>query len=88
MTITIETGRQTIGAKRQLALCEWLRANGVDPNLVPDGKPIVVDEDEAVIRFKQLTVGPDGKTIIDPDNRNAVLTEDRTVPLLSPPPAG
>lgn len=86
MSITIETGYKVIGNERRLALCEWLRAHDIDPHTVPAGEPIEVDTDNAVIRFKQTVDGPDGKPVLDPDARNALLMTNRTIPLLSPPP--
>lgn len=63
-------------------LCDWFRANGVDPDTVPV-------EPAASIANGQLTllrkVHRDGSDVIHPTKPNEILTETVTVPLVQLP---
>ncbi|MEU7403830.1 hypothetical protein [Streptomyces sp. NPDC044948] len=67
----------------------WLRVNGIDPSDVPVWSEMVI-EDSAfgmVIRYTAYRWNADGHRYADPDNPDLVATQDRTAPLVLPPPA-
>jgi hypothetical protein len=63
-------------------LCEWFRANGLDPSAVrADSRASIADGQLSV----RVAVRPNGHDVIDPNNPNDVLTETVTVPVVVPP---
>lgn len=67
--------------------CRWLRANGVDPGMVPAENTITVTGGQ--ITYSTFLHGPDGKLLQDPDPESGrfYLRELRTVPLIASPEA-
>lgn len=66
-------------------VCDWFRANGVDPNRLPmDPRASIAD---GQLTFRQTVPGPDGTgDRIDPADRNSLLYEVVTVPIAIEPP--
>lgn len=65
------------------ALCEWLSANGVDPDQVVDRwLSIELADDERLIRFRVYRVTAGGRRLMDPDDQSRAWAEERTVPLV------
>jgi hypothetical protein len=71
---------------RRTELCDWLTANGIEPNTVPiDGDLTIVDTEHGqVIRYETF-VQKDGAKVMDPRGGDAY--EIHTVPLVAEPPA-
>lgn len=72
---------------RRAALCDWLTANNIDPNLVlTDADLTIEDTDEGrVIRVEVCVVDEGGRKTLG--ERGPIATEIRTVPLAVEPPA-
>lgn len=71
---------------RRLAICEWLTANGINPNIVPlhAGLETATRPDGTrVIRFEAYIRDEAGRLLADGDEP---AREDREVPLLVEPP--
>lgn len=64
------------------AVCDWLRANGVDPMTVPAEPRASIADGRLTLR---RIVQRDGRSVPDPSQAYAVLTETVTVPLLVEP---
>lgn len=74
---------------RRVALCEWLTANGVDPNTVPQFSTFAVLEDAGarVIHYQQHVLTSDGHAQVDPQDNESVWIRDATTPCTVEPPA-
>jgi hypothetical protein len=66
------------------AICNWLRANRVDPNITPADPRASIANGQLTILQK---VRRNGRDLIDPTRPNEILTETITVPVIVPPPA-
>lgn len=75
--------------KRRVALCEWLTANGIDPNVVPIHSSFSVLEDggDRVIHYQEHVLTTDGRKQVDPQDSNSVWIRDATAPCTVHPPA-
>lgn len=73
---------------RRHALCDWLTANGIEPNLVlVDGDLTITDTEQGrAIRVEVCVVDENGRRPLDDRGQN-IATEIRTVPLTVEPPA-
>jgi len=70
---------------RRAALCDWLTANGIEPNIVPiDGDLTIGDTEHGRVIRCETFVQKDGAKVMDP--RGGEAYEIRTVPLLVEPP--
>lgn len=64
-------------------VCDWLRANGINPRHVrKDARATLVDDQITLVMKVQNEAGND---IVDPDGLD-VLKETRTFPVVVPPP--
>ncbi|MFE6412597.1 hypothetical protein ACFVOR_37320 [Streptomyces sp. NPDC057837] len=76
--------------KERLALCEWLTANGINPNTVPlreAGLRIDEKDGQRVIAYTQFVRNElTGNILSDPDNPGPV-TSSATAPCRVEPPA-
>jgi hypothetical protein len=63
----------------------WFRANGVDTSRLPQDPHASITNGQLTFRRWVLSE-PTGTPMIDPDDRNRLLTETVTVPLVVPPP--
>jgi hypothetical protein len=73
---------------RRAALCDWLTANGINPNHVPADADMTIDKGPTgrFLRCEVFDVGPDGRQQLDErGERVAVLIVN--VPLAVEPPA-
>jgi hypothetical protein len=75
---------------RHDALLHWVRANGIDPDVVPQDRDLIVEDDPdggRRIRYHAYVLTDDGHKQVDPE-RPAVtpMMEERTTPLVVPPP--
>lgn len=75
------------GWSRRTALCDWLTANGIDPNFVlVDGDLTIVDTDEGrIIRVEVCVADENGRKQLD-ERGEHIATEIRMVPLVVEPP--
>lgn len=75
--------------EERLALCEWLTANGIDPNIVPLREAdLRIDEKDGqrVILYTEFVRDElTGDILADPDNQQAV-TSSASAPCLVEPP--
>jgi hypothetical protein len=63
-------------------VCDWLRANGVDPDHTPmDARPSISDRGLTILQNVQR----DGHDVVDPEDPNATLKRTITVPVRVPP---
>lgn len=62
-------------------ICEWLRANYINPKAVPTWSEITVEDGE--IRYLAYLRDEEGRVMADPEALE-VLTEERTAPLVQP----
>lgn len=76
---------------RRDALLNWVRANNIDPNTVPIDRDMVIEDSPdggRIIRYHVYVFTDDGNKQVDPEQ--PVVTpwvEERTTPLVVPPPA-
>lgn len=68
----------------RLRICEWLRANGIDPNDVPSDTEITIDEAAREIRL-DVAARRDGELVVD---GYILVREQRNFPLAAPWPTG
>lgn len=68
--------REHVANGRRDSVCEWLRANGVDPLAVMSTKDVLIEDAPAGGRQIRCHV----------IERDAAVPEERTVPLVVPPP--
>ena len=73
-----------ISDERRTAICLWLQCNGIDPADVPIDSTIVVNEH--TITLDVFVRADHGAKVFDPIAEGP-LTERRTVPCQSRPPA-
>ncbi|GAX57266.1 hypothetical protein [Streptomyces olivochromogenes] len=71
--------------EERVALCEWLTANGIDPNTVPLHSELSIVD--GVIRFEQYILTDDGHKQVDPEHRDTAWTRNATAPCTVAPPA-
>lgn len=64
-------------------VCDWLRANGIDPNYVARDARASLADGQLTIVMKVR--GPEGCDVIAPEG-NDVLKETKTFPVIVPPP--
>lgn len=71
------------------AIREWVRANGIDPNVVPVHEDMTIEDtpDGRIIRFHAYRLAEDGSKQITQQPDGGALVEERTVPLVVEPPA-
>lgn len=71
----------------QREVCDWLRANGVDPNRTPMQPNASMSDGQLTILRKVGHPGEHGRLVdvIDPADPNRVLTEAITVPVVVQP---
>ncbi|MEU8682908.1 hypothetical protein [Streptomyces sp. NPDC048611] len=77
------------GTPRQQHLCDWLAANGIDPNEVPVHSLLAVEtlpDERRIIRYAVYLRNEDGHRYVDPDDPNQAAREERTTPLVVEPP--
>jgi hypothetical protein len=72
-------------ARRQV--CDWLRANGIDPARTPMHPQASIADGRLTIRQKVSRPGPNGglADVIDPEDPNRILEETITVPVVVEP---
>ena len=69
--------------EQRRAVCDWLRANGIDPNRVSaDSHASMTDGQLTLLRKLR---DENGRDVLNPE-RTAVMTETITVPVTTPPP--
>ncbi|MFF0823042.1 hypothetical protein ACFYUR_21995 [Micromonospora haikouensis] len=75
-------GDRPLADELREALCNWARANNLDPGRIPADATITIDEHATTITTEVWLVR-DGKPVV---GRNTLLTEPVTVPLVARPP--
>jgi site-specific recombinase len=78
----IELPDDHAGLAARRAVCHWLRANGVDPDITPLDPQASVSDGMLTILQK---VRHGGSDVIDPDDPQRILTETITVPVVVEP---
>jgi hypothetical protein len=70
------------------ALCDWARANGIEPGEVSADDDITIEDgpDGWVIRYRAFVRSSSGSKQVDPIRSEEALTEARIVPLVAEPP--
>lgn len=75
--------------EERLALCQWLRANGIDPNIVPlrdANLRIAVQDGQRVILYTQFVRDEvTGNILSDPDKPEPVTSSASTQCVVDPP---
>ncbi|MFJ4473280.1 hypothetical protein ACIP2X_38100 [Streptomyces sp. NPDC089424] len=75
--------------EERLALCKWLRANGIDPDTVPlhdADLRIAVQDGRRVIRYTEYVRNElTGNILYDPDNPGPVSSSASAPCLVEPP---
>lgn len=75
-------------ALHRIQLCDWMRANNVDPDSV-NSTWVSIERDgqePPVIRYQAFKVNAHGRRMVDPDDGTRVWVEQRTAPLIVPLP--
>ncbi|MFJ8146588.1 hypothetical protein ACIQ6R_16175 [Streptomyces sp. NPDC096048] len=69
-------------------LCAWVRANGIDPDLVPIEHDLTIADtpDGPVIRYRAYVTEEGGTKLVDPNRSGQPLMEEHTTPLVVEPP--
>lgn len=71
------------GASLRTQVCDWMRANGIDPHdVASDPRASMVD---GRVTLVMKVRGPNGGDVIAPEG-DRVLMETRTFPVSAPPP--
>lgn len=73
---------------RRQAICDWLAANGIDPNYVPRDTDLTIETDDRgqrLIKCEAFVRQADGSLTLDEHGTDAAR-ETRTVPLTVEPP--
>lgn len=72
------------------AICEWARANGLDPNEISADDDVTIEDtpDGRVIRCRVYVLSSSGSKQVAPMRSGEPLTEERTTPLVVEPPEG
>lgn len=87
MTSVLALYRSDDLAEHREALCEWIKANGIQPASVAMRWLSVEEQDcQRVIRYQAFKRTPTGEVLMDPDEPHEAWTEERTAPLLVDPP--
>lgn len=76
---------------RRDELLDWLRQNGIDPNAVPIDKEMTIEDGPdggRVIRYHAYVLSDDGSKQLAQTPDGGARIEERTTPLVVPPPAG
>jgi hypothetical protein len=73
----------------RVALCRWLTANGIDPNVVPLHTSLSIDEVDGsrVIRYEEFVLTEDGRKQVDPENPELAWRRTVTAPCRKMPPS-
>ncbi|MEI5100328.1 hypothetical protein RB200_19595 [Streptomyces sp. PmtG] len=72
-------------------ICDWLRANDVEPDHVSADHDVTIEERPdggRVIRYRAFLLDDSGHNLADVARGGEPLTERRTVPLVVEPPDG
>jgi hypothetical protein len=71
-------------------LCDWARANGMNPNEVSADDDVTIEDspDGRIIRYRAYVLSSSGSKQADPIRSGEPLTEERAVPLVVAPPDG
>jgi hypothetical protein len=72
------------------ALCEWLTANGIDPNTVPlydSGLRITEQDGQRIICYTEYVLTDTGRKQTNPDDSRKVWMRPASVPCKTEPPA-
>ncbi|MBM0235943.1 hypothetical protein JNW88_00375 [Micromonospora sp. ATA32] len=77
-------GPHEVDQLRRKRLCEWVRANGLDPDDIPADAEFVIHDGQITVDV--VVRDADGNTIPSSSARNSVMKTKRTVPLLVPFP--
>lgn len=75
--------------EQQTRVCDWLQANGIDPDTVVRGGITIVQPGRGtpVICFRQYDIGPDGGKYVDPlAGDMSAATYERHIPMSVPLP--
>jgi len=75
--------------EERLAICEWLTANGIDPNTVPlyDHNLRIVDQDgQRAIHYTEYVLTDDGRAQVDPEDPDSAWARNTSRPCLVDPP--
>jgi hypothetical protein len=78
--ITVWDGTNVYDERRE-AVCDWLKANSIDPAIVAPDAPIVVEGD--VISYRAHVLSERGNKQVDADG-TGILSEDRIARLIVP----
>jgi len=72
---------------RRATVCDWLTANGIDPNHVPLDSDLTIDDAEQgpVLRYEAFALDEDGRRQLD-ERGEGPAREVRTTPLVVKPP--
>jgi hypothetical protein len=75
--------------QQRLALCEWLNANGINPNSVPLESSFAITEDngQRVIHYTEFVLTADGHKQVDPEDNTTAWRRKATAPCTVQPPA-
>lgn len=65
-------------------LCRWVEANGIDPKSVAiEELTVETDGKQTVIRYQEIQRSPEGRPLVDPEDRDKVWHIERTTPQLA-----
>lgn len=76
--------------RRRVAMCEWLTANGINPNHVPADSAFRIAtgrSGQRTIHYTGYVTTADGNKQVDPEDRNRAWREERTAPCQVEPAA-
>jgi len=76
-------GDPRINSSTNQQVCDWLRANGVDPGRIPADPRASMTDGQLTLLSKVR--GPHGGDLVSPDGLE-IMTETITVPVTVPPP--
>jgi hypothetical protein len=71
---------------RREELCDWVRANGLDPGRIPADSTVRIEDGQLTV--DEVVYGAEGRPKPSFSNPNSVQRTTRTVPLLVPWPVG
>jgi hypothetical protein len=86
-TVTLHLGLRDLSQDDRAAWQEWLHRHGVvDPNVIPLGSRLVVDDDARTVTFERFLVDHTGQlvTFPDEDGEPTLATQKLTVQLEAP----
>ena len=82
--MAVDTARQQLVDRLNSEICDWLRANDINPNVVPaDAVPKIAGGQITTVIYLS---NDNGRRFIDPDTGDAAMSAV-TVPLKVAPPA-